>query len=126
MPLIIRYPARMPAAAKSGGATSLVPYFTREPRCLPAFGDLEGHLASVRTNKAKLIRDLRTNREEFYDLLHDPRERVNVDSPANPKAQKLRTLLETWRSHSGGGGASLQVRLPPDIAASLRSLGYLQ
>jgi arylsulfatase A-like enzyme len=90
---------------------------------LPAFGDLRGEIASLRTGDAKLIRNLRTNQEEFYDLATDPGERHDMHVN-NEKADELRAMLERWRSSANGTTAS-EIEIDGEQKESLRSLGYL-
>jgi len=90
---------------------------------LPAFGDLRGEIASLRTGDAKLIRNLRTNQEEFYDLATDPGERHDMHVN-NEKADELRAILERWRSSANGTTAS-EIEIDGEQKESLRSLGYL-
>ncbi|HEX3578495.1 MAG TPA: sulfatase, partial [Thermoanaerobaculia bacterium] len=79
--------AKPPAATEARSlACLLTSPGPRDAPVLPAFGDLRGEVASVRTGGAKLIRNLRTHREEFYDLASDPGERTNLD--ALPKTQR--------------------------------------
>src|SRR5262249_40415634 len=61
---------------------------------LPAFGDLNSTLASLRTDRQKLIWNLRTNERELYDLLRDPGEQHGVAAGADPLAARL----ARWRS----------------------------
>ena len=90
----------------------------------PAFGDLNGEIASVRTADAKLIVDLRTKKEEFYDLAIDPLEHENRDQPGGPRVDELRAILDRWRAtvmkHPGDA-----VDLDSEEKETLRSLGYL-
>ena len=92
---------------------------------LPAFGDLRGEVASVRTDDAKLIRNLRTNKEEFYNLDRDPGERRNIDAVEPRERDQLRLILNRWRS-SATSASSGEANLDDEEKASLRSLGYLQ
>jgi arylsulfatase A-like enzyme len=92
---------------------------------LPAFGDLRGEVASVRTGGAKLIRNLRTHREEFYDLAADPGERTNIDALPRTQRDQLRVILDRWRSTAANSSNS-QADLDDEEKATLRSLGYMQ
>jgi arylsulfatase A-like enzyme len=102
--------------------TSPVP---RRAPVLPAFGDLRGEVASVRTGDAKLIRNLRTNREEFYDLDKDPGERKNIEAVSPHERDQLRVILTRWRS-STATTATNPADLEDEEKATLRSLGYMQ
>jgi arylsulfatase A-like enzyme len=98
------------------------------PRAAPvltAFGDLRGEVASVRTGDAKLIRDLRTQREEFYNLDADPGERKNLDAVKQRERDQLRLMLNHWRS-SAAATAKEEADLDDEEKASLKSLGYMQ
>jgi arylsulfatase A-like enzyme len=99
------------------------PLLRRAPN-LPAFGDLRGEVASVRTGDAKLIRNLRTNKEEFYDLDHDPGERLNIDAVSQRERDQLRIILARWRSSAAT--ANSQADLDEEEKATLKSLGYMQ
>jgi arylsulfatase A-like enzyme len=101
--------------------TSPLPH--RAPN-LPAFGDLRGEVASVRTGDAKLIRNLRTNKEEFYDLDHDPGERMNIDAISQIERDQLRIILTRWRSSAPA--VNDQADLDEEEKAALKSLGYMQ
>ena len=92
---------------------------------LPAFGDLRGEVASVRTGGAKLIRNLRTHKEEFYDLANDPGERTNLDALEQKQRDQLRLILDRWRSTATTTSKN-QADLDEEEKASLRSLGYMQ
>lgn len=111
------------------GARSLACLMTspgpRSAPVLPAFGDLRGEVASVRTGGAKLIRNLRTHREEFYDLASDPGERTNLDALPKTQRDQLRIILDRWRS-TANNPSNAQADLDEEEKASLRSLGYMQ
>jgi arylsulfatase A-like enzyme len=123
--------AGLPVAHPRGGteARSLSCLLTspllRQAPKLPAFGDLRGEVASVRTGDAKLIRNLRTNKEEFYDLDHDPGERKNIDAVNPRERDELRIILNRWRS-SATTSASNPADLEDEEKAALKSLGYMQ
>lgn len=113
--------------ANDGDAVSLAPLLHGETNddlaSLPAFGDLKGKLASVREPDAKLIVDLRSGREEFYDLRADPHEKKSL-STSSARAAALREELQRWRSTSVLPAAD--VHLSRETEATLKSLGYLQ
>jgi len=92
---------------------------------LPAFGDLRGEVASVRTGDAKLIRNLRTHKEEFYNLDKDPGERMNIDAVEQGERNQLRLILDRWRS-SATSSSTAEADLDDEEKASLKSLGYMQ
>ncbi len=124
--------AKLPVAkARSGTqARSLACLLTspgplRPVPVLPAFGDLRGEVASVRTGGAKLIRNLRTHREEFYDLARDPGERTNIDALPQIQRDQLRLILDRWRS-TATNSSNAQADLDDEEKATLRSLGYMQ
>ena len=73
-------------------AVGIIAAPAKPPVALPAFGDLRGEIASLRTGDAKLIRNLRTNKEEFYDLSPDPGERHDLHENSD-KAEELRAML---------------------------------
>lgn len=127
---------RLPRAHIETAARSLAcfvrPAKTKPVPALPAFGDLQGEIASLRTADAKLIRNLRTHEEEFYDLTRDPRERHNVEAtldaagdPHHDEAAALRAMLEQWRASNAAADAD-EAALDEEDKAGLKSLGYMQ
>lgn len=63
-------------------------------------------------------------RPELFDYLADPRERVNKVRQERRQAGRIRDALEAWqKTHRAVAAAPLEV--PADLAASLRSLGYI-
>ncbi len=94
---------------------------------LVAFGDLHGTVASVRTDRFKLVRRaFGPVKEELYDLQADPGERRNL-APSGPAIlSEMRSALSEWR---------LLWRLDEPPAAAfvpeaehlkrLRALGYM-
>jgi len=149
VPLIVRYPGRVPAGIHIAGqvrlmdigptlldlaglrvqrapssyeAMSLARFLTQQSApSLPSFGDLKGKLASIRTDNAKLIWDLTTNRQQFYDLKSDPGETHAVGGAA---AIEMREELEQWRATARGSDETLD--LEDEEKSNLRSLGYIQ
>jgi len=114
---------RLGTEARSLACLLTSPQPRRAPN-LPAFGDLRGEVASVRTGDAKLIRNLRTNKEEFYDLDHDPGERTNLDAIGQRERDQLRIILTRWRSSATA--VNDQADLDEEEKAALKSLGYMQ
>lgn len=118
---------RAPRTHDQTAARSLTCYVKPAPSArvpsFPAFGDLRGEIASLRTGDAKLIRNLRTHQEEFYDLSRDPGERHDVRVNSD-KADELRAMLDRWRSSANGTTAG-EIEIEDDEKESLRSLGYL-
>ncbi len=63
-------------------------------------------------------------RPELFDYLTDPMESTNLVRTERRRAGRLRDTLESWqRTHRAVDAAPLEV--PADLAASLRSLGYV-
>jgi arylsulfatase A-like enzyme len=90
---------------------------------LPAFGDLNATLASLRTDQGKVIWNLQTNRREFYDLLHDPGEHHAVPGRG---ISKLADQLERWRSSAKKkDNEADSIELGDEEKSALKSLGYL-
>lgn len=116
----VRPPSR-PSEATSLATLLLAP--TGAAPTLPAFGDLRGSFASIRTGNAKLIRDLRTHREELYDLLTDPHELHDLSHERVVQFDRLRGCLTHWRERAKASGETIE--LGDDERSSLRSLGYL-
>jgi arylsulfatase A-like enzyme len=120
---------QVPHARVGSQARSLACLLTspspRQAPVLPAFGDLRGEVASVRIGDAKLIRNLRTQREELYNLNADPGERKNLDAVDQRERDQLRLILSRWRS-SASATVNDQADLDDEEKASLRSLGYMQ
>ena len=61
-------------------------------------------------------------RPELYDLVADPAERRNLVSERRSEASRLRRILDAAET---GGRPSASPDPDPELAASLRSLGYL-
>ena len=95
------------------------------PHAPPAFGDLGGSLASIRTDDAKLIWNLRTNKAEFYDLKRDPGERQVLSRDEENVMRALREKLERWRASITGESRDT-MNLGDEEKADLKSLGYLE
>lgn len=93
-------------------------------RPLPAFGDLNARLASLRTGREKLIWNLQTNQRELYDLVLDPGEQHAVASP-----EELNTMaaqLEQWRSSASEEERADRMEPGDEEKSTLQSLGYLE
>ena len=118
---------RSPKTHDETAARSLVCYLKpvrkkqTTPR-FPAFGDLRGEIASLRVDDAKLIRNLRTKKEEFYDLASDPLEHHDLREHSD-KAEEMRVMLDRWRS--GATNAADEVEMDAEEEHTLRSLGYM-
>lgn len=120
------FPSAHPRRGSEGRSLACLltsPLQRRAPN-FPAFGDLRGEMASVRTGDAKLIRNLRTNKEEYYDLDHDPGERKNIDAISQRERDQLRVILTRWRSSATA--ANSQADLDEEEKATLKSLGYME
>jgi arylsulfatase A-like enzyme len=67
-------------------------------------------------------------REELYDLAGDPGERTDLAGADPERLRLFRTLHDGWRAAMDGQAvvaATADPELEPDVAASLRALGYL-
>jgi arylsulfatase A-like enzyme len=111
--------------------TDLSPLIGRHPRkrpALPAFADLEGRLAAIRTDRYKLIIPVRDPASaELYDLEADPGERTNVAARLPALTDELRhDLLEWRRAWAASGAAARPLTLDRQMIRRLRSLGYVQ
>ena len=82
-------------------------------------------LERFRTDQAKLIWNLRTNKEEFYDLRVDPGERHVLSQEEEQIMRDLRDKLERWRAGISGESHDT-LNLGDEEKADLKSLGYLQ
>ncbi|MCU1246190.1 MAG: putative Arylsulfatase [Acidobacteria bacterium] len=122
----VRLPhSRIPTEARALACLLKPDALARPTPLLPAFGDLKGEIASLRTADAKLIVDLRTHREELYDLARDPYERHNIDAENEPKAEELRALLDRWRAATPASSTG-EIELDDEEKESLKSLGYIR
>ena len=95
---------------------------------LPAFADLEGKLAAIRTEEWKYIVSLDPEgAEEIYSLAEDPKELVNLAEEKPQVRDLLRDELLRWRE-SGGSAPQLPeaTNLTEEERKLLKSLGYLQ
>lgn len=83
------------AAALRGGAAATRPFFIEQFR----HGHAEIQKLAVVEGNFKMILDLEHQLWELYDVIADPRERVNLDGLA-PEAERLRGLLLDHRARS--------------------------
>ncbi len=106
----------MPTMCDVGGALipagvqgrTLTPLLTgkREEHHTAVFGHYRDFFRMVRTRRYKLIRHIKTGREELFDLESDPYEMSNLAaSPPHQNALKgLRELLAEWQQDVGDKG----------------------
>ncbi len=93
----------------------------------PAFGDLHGKLACVRTGKWKFIARLAgAERVELYDLEADPAEQTNLAARGLPGADRFSELLSFWRRFAGNRLEPRRLEIDARHLESLRGLGYIQ
>jgi arylsulfatase A-like enzyme len=95
---------------------------------LPAFADLEGRLAAIRTDRYTLIIPVRDPASaELYDLEADPGERTNVAARRPALADELRRRLLAWRQRWAGDRVAARSLVPDkDLLRRLKALGYAQ
>ena len=95
---------------------------------LPAFADLQGTLAAVRTEEWKYILPLDAEgAEELYSLADDPEELVNLAEEKPQVRDLLRDELLRWRESGGSAPQSPEAtNLTEEERKLLKSLGYLQ
>ena len=95
---------------------------------LPAFADLEGKLAAVRTEEWKYIMSLHAEgAEELYSLADDPKELINLAEEKPQVRDLLRDELLRWRESGGSAPQSPEAtNLTEEERKLLKSLGYLQ
>ena len=115
---------------RRGGGENLTPVFAAGARLpeLVAFGDLEGKLASIRTDGFKYLRGKPGPGEELYDLRIDPAEQQNRLGEQQPVARALGGRLAHWRAESEmlRVGQAAAVAVDAEHRERLRSLGYVQ
>lgn len=92
--------------------------------CLPAFGDLNATLASLRTSREKLIWNLRTNQRVLYNLVADPGEQHAVAAAIDMNL--LTTQLKQWRSSASELDQTERIEPGDEEKSRLQSLGYLE
>jgi len=133
----IKAPAEFGSSLPRGtyAERDLSPALTRQATGGPpppaAFGDLNGIMASLRTESYKLIRDLRNPaKAELYDLASDPGEQSNLlrrGSPPPAEGAALAKELDDWRQECKKSDKfSSQFVLSEDQIEHLRSLGYIK
>ncbi len=95
---------------------------------LPAFADLEGKLAAIRTAEWKYIMCLHAEgAEELYSLADDPKELINLAEEKPQVRDLLRDELLRWRESGGSAPQSREgTNLTEEERKLLKSLGYLQ
>ncbi len=160
VPLIIRYPDRIPAGAVVEQQARLLdlgptllslagvkapddfgmpldePYRGRDLSALwdgealppvPAFGDLEGHTASVRTLDRKFIVELKGDHApQLYDLAADPGEQHNLAARETGAVDAFYTALSRFRHTDASRSLAAPLRVDPRHLQVLRSLGYIK
>ncbi len=82
---------------------------------------------SIRTDRWKLIENMRSHKIELYDFEHDPGERTNLAINKPEEVAKLTSRLEKWRKtrkvlERGNVG---KVKLTKQQLKKLKSLGYV-
>ncbi|MGH7856583.1 MAG: sulfatase family protein, partial [Candidatus Binatia bacterium] len=101
-----------------------------ETESLPAlfaFGELEDRLASLRTDRFKLVIHLKGGTAELYDLLSDPGERRNLAERDRETRSSLELELLGWRRQFDVGDSFTEpVELSPEQVERLRALGYVE
>lgn len=113
-------------------ARDLTPLLTDDPppdwKSSPSFGNLHGHLTSIRTPRWKLIRDEEgSGALELYDLRKDPGELHNLASTQPEVAERLSAALTAWRARwLEGAGHSDSFEQSEQHLDKLRALGYIE
>jgi arylsulfatase A-like enzyme len=99
-----------------------------EGPALPAFADLRGRLAAVRTGRYTLIIPVRDPASaELYDLEADPEEHTNVAARLPALTDELRRRLLAWRQRWAGDRVAARSLVPDeDLLRRLKALGYAQ
>lgn len=64
-------------------------------------------------------------REELYHLASDPGELTDLAGSDPRRLERFRTLHADWLAATGREDQSAEAELEPDVASSLRALGYL-
>lgn len=82
---------------------------------------------SIRTEKWKLIENMRTHKIELYDFEHDPGERTNLVTNKPEEVERLTGRLEKWRKTRKvlERGNERKVKLTDQQLKRLKSLGYV-
>jgi arylsulfatase A-like enzyme len=93
---------------------------------LPAFGDLDGVLHSLRTPFRKLILNRLKGATEVFDLTTDPGERVNLGIHDGSGEQILLDELERWLALAPDEELTVPVMPDQEQLDRLRALGYIQ
>jgi arylsulfatase A-like enzyme len=101
------------------------------------YSRLQQKLVSVRSSHAKLIRDLKKRNHEFYNLIKDPEEKLNLFDQASiadlPEAKKHLFSLLDWLSIQQHVSQTLprgkknnKVKIDEGMKEQLEALGYIQ
>ena len=102
---------------------SLRPLFQSDRAINPVAFSAQGTLRSVNDLQSKLIVDLNKNQQEFYDLVTDPAELVNLVERQPEKLQNLAAILTEWLHRNQSAGDLEKSQASQEL---LRSLGYIQ
>ena len=103
----------------------------QEGRCLPAglTETCEVNLRTVRTERFKLIASKQTGFEAFFDLDHDPGERVDVRTKFPEELARHRALLDAYDADSAPretqDAPGPEPTLDSETEKRLRALGYV-
>jgi arylsulfatase A-like enzyme len=83
-------------------------------------------IASLRTARWKLIRNLTRDEYEFYDIAADPHEKLDVSAQHAAEFEPLRAELDAWIAKQKVHANDLpRTAASNEHTARLRALGYL-
>ena len=109
------------------GVAAELPQPAQDVQPIVAFGNLEGLLASVRSDTLKLIvRPTGRRRPELYDLSQDPEEQANLGEQRTAELEALYQELVLFERASSERSPARSMRLDEEHLETLRSLGYVK
>ncbi len=106
------------------GASLLDPLPDRGPLLIENTSTYPERFLGVRTSRWKFLRELKTGREELFDLTADRREEVNLVRERPVVADRLRAELERQLAACRARGEAVEVQPGEEVQRRLRALGY--
>lgn len=135
MPTILNSIGIKPHEEMQGKSLLSIVTGNKKPNDSLAYSRFEYKLVAVRSANWKLIHHLETPKKEFYDLVNDPREKINLyDKGTKSIAEGERHLISLldWLNTQQQFSQVLpkadgkEIELSDEIKEELKSLGYIQ
>jgi arylsulfatase A-like enzyme len=116
--------AGIPVPAAMGGVDLAQPFAERGPLLIESTSTYPDRFRGVRTTKWKYLREVKTGREELYDLIADRGEGTNLVEQHRDVADTLRAELERQLAACRAHGDAVEVEPGAETQKRLQALGY--